>query len=119
MILIRGHIQESACRNFINLDSCRIENEIGRPSDSRQIDKDAIRQKLTEETAINYQTLSSKQYEAQRLKDMFRSQKRSDRFPIELFNQSVGAISFDDNDSVNIRLITGQTVRKGEINAAS
>ena len=65
------------------------------------------------------EALSSKQYEAQRLKDMFGNHKLSDDFPIELFNQSVGAISFDDNDSVNIRLITGQTVRKGEINAAS
>ena len=105
--------------NAINLDSCRIENEIGRLFDSRQPDKDAIRQKLLEEAAINYRALSSKQYEAQRLKDMFGNHKLSDDFQIELFNQSVGAISFDDNDSVNIRLITGQTVRKGEQNAAS
>ena len=105
--------------NAINLDSCRLENEIRRLFDSRQLDKDIIRQKLLEEAAVNYRTLSSKQYEAQRLKDIFRSQKRSDEFSIELFNQSVDAISFDDNDSVNIRLITGQTVRKGETNAAS
>lgn len=103
----------------INLEAYRIDNEIQRMLDSRQIAKEEIRKKLLASASIHYADLDTKQYEAQRLKNIIENQKSTTEFPIELFNQAVDTISFDENGEVIIILITGQTIRREQTYAAS
>ena len=112
-------IQAKNRAESINLEAMRLENDIKRIFDSRQINKDQLRKKLLESVSVNYNAIDTKRYEAQRLRNIFENFRITDSFPIELFNQAVETISFDDNDSVIITLITGQSIRKGELNAAS
>ena len=112
-------IHQSDSAETINLEAYRIDNEIQRMLDRRQIDKGEIRKKLLASASIHYANLDTKQYEAQRLKNVIENQKPTTEFPIELFNQAVDTISFDENGEVIITLITGQTVRREQTYAAS
>lgn len=112
-------IHQSNSAEAINLEAYRIDNEIRHMLDSRQIDKEEIRKKLIASASIHYAALDTKKYVAQRLKNILENQKPTTEFPIELFNQAVDTISFDENSEVIITLITGQIIRKEHIYAAS
>ena len=103
----------------INLEAMKIENDIRRMLDSRLINKDKVRDKLLKSAAITYTSLPNKKYEAQRLINMFVNYSPSETFPLDLFNQAVERISFDNNDNVIITLINGQIIRKEQTYVAS
>ena len=103
----------------INLESLRIENEINRMLDSRQINKEELRTKMLESASLSYSGLNNKKYITQRLTNMFENHCPTGSFPMELFDQSVSEISFDEKDNVTITLINGQILRKEQAYAAS
>ena len=103
----------------INLESLRIENEINRMLDSRQINKEELRTKMLESASLSYSGLNNKIYITQRLTNMFENYCPTGYFPMELFDQSVSEISFDEKDNVTITLINGQLLRKEHAYAAS
>lgn len=112
-------IQCPAEDNSINLEALRIENDIKRMLIGRQINKDELRKKLFESASFSYSGLNNKKYMTQRLINMFENYTPTGSFPLELFNQAVSEISFDEKDNVTITLINGQKLRKEQTYAAS
>ena len=55
----------------INLESLRIENEINRMLDSRQINKEDLRTKMLESASLSYSGLNNKIYITQRLTSLY------------------------------------------------
>ena len=97
----------------------RVENEIKRMLERRQINKDDLRKKILESASLSYSGLNNKKYITQRLTNMFENHCPTGSFPMELFDQSVSEISFDEKDNVTITLINGQILRKEHAYAAS
>lgn len=106
--MIESHVSE----NYISMETFRTENEINHLLDSRSISKDIVKAKLYEAIAHKYGDLNTQKYESKRLRDVFRNQKLFAEFPIELFNQTVISISFDDHENIVLTLTNGQIMRK-------
>lgn len=112
MILNPTTIEHSVSENRISMETTRTENEINHLLDSRSAGKDIIKAKLYEAIAYKYADLSTEKYESQRLRDVFRNHNPFTEFPLELFNHTVVAISFDNHDNVVLSLTNGQIMRK-------
>ena len=112
MILNPTTIEHSVSENRISMETTRTENEINHLFDRRSASKDIIKAKLYEAIAYKYADLSTEKYESQRLRDVFRNHNPFTKFPLELFNHTVVAISFDNHDNVVLSLTNGQIMRK-------
>ena len=112
MILNPTTIEHSVSENRISMETTRTENEINHLLDRRSASKDIIKAKLYEAIAYKYADLSTEKYESQRLRDVFRNHNPFTKFPLELFNHTVVAISFDNHDNVVLSLTNGQIMRK-------
>ena len=112
MILNPTTIEHSVSENRISMETTRTENEINHLLDRRSASKDIIKAKLYEAIAYKYADLSTEKYESQRLRDVFRNHNPFTQFPLELFNHTVVAISFDNHDNVVLSLTNGQIMRK-------
>lgn len=102
--------------NTISSTTQRTINEINHMLNSRDAKSDDLRSKMLEAVSLKYRDLNTSTYESQRLKDLFRSLNPFTEFPIELFNQTVSIISFDNNENVTVTLINGQIIRKEDKN---
>lgn len=92
--------------------------EISRLLEYQQINSDAVKQMILELFTIRYGEVKNEPYETQRLIIIFKIQKKTDRFPIELLNRTVDSITFESGNAVVLRLTNDQIIKE-ERHAAS
>ena len=112
-------IRQIEADNQISIETYRAENEISRMLESGNSNKNGLKAKIIEAISTKYDNLNSQIYEAQRLRDLYRNQHPTKNFPIELFNRTINAISFDSDNNVIITLINGQAIRRENTNGTA
>ena len=90
----------------------RLDNEIARTLEGYDFDKDALREKMYQRAAIEYQQISNEAYIEYKLKNILEQRDFLDGFDSELTNKIVKLIRLAENGSVSIILINDQEIRK-------
>lgn len=112
-------IKPSGEQDSVSTDVLRIQNEINRMLENRHEKKDEIRAEIIRSASVKYDCLNTKKYKEQRLKDIFTYQQPVSDFPMELFKQTVSAISFESDNTVTIILLNGQVIGKRSNNGTA
>lgn len=93
---------------------CVIENEIDQMLERGYVEKEKLKSKIYNSASLRYSSLDNNIYVSRRIKDLIRNHKTITTFSDILFKQTVESVSFDEDQHAKIRLINGQTIKRGE-----
>lgn len=102
-----------------SVEQRRLDNEIARTLEGYDFDKDALREKLYQRTAIGYQQIGNEAYFEYKLKNTLEQHDILDGFDSELTNKIVKLIRIAESGSVSIILSNDQVIRKEQTDYAN
>ena len=102
-----------------SVEQRRLDNEIARTLERYDFDKDALREKLYQRTAIGYQQIGNEAYFEYKLKNTLEQHDILDGFDSELTNKIVKLIRIAESGSVSIILSNDQVIRKEQTDYAN
>ena len=92
---------------------CVIENEIDQMLERGYVEKEKLISKIYNSASLRYSSLDNNIYVSRQIKDLIRNHKTITTFSDILFKQTVESVSFDEDQHAEIRLINGQTIKRG------
>lgn len=107
------------CQAEPSVEQRRLDNEIARTLEGYDFDKDALREKLYQRTAIGYQQIGNEAYFEYKLKNTLEQHDILDGFDSELTNKIVKLIRIAESGSVSIILSNDQVIRKEQTDYAN
>lgn len=95
-----------------NMQVTRLENEISRSLDTRNFDKELLRQKMLRCLSMKYQNIDHHAYTIQRMKADFEKSSPLSSFSADLVARTVQSITLNTDGTIRLTLINNQTIGK-------